>query len=62
MNQHQLLNINHFYLYPLPLPLLTQKVTGNKKKDCGLRAFCYQKLLEALEPTHFQHVLYVSMI
>ena len=33
-----------------------------KLKDCGLRAFCYQKLLEALEPTHFQHVLYVSMI
>ena len=52
-----------FLSLPTPPPPPDPNCDGKqKKKDCGLRAFCYQKLLEALEPTHFQHVLYVSMI
>ena len=46
----------------LPPPPDPKSDGKQKLKDCGLRAFCYQKLLEALEPMHFQHVLNVSMI
>ena len=54
---------NPFLSLPTPTPPPDPKSVGKQRlKDCSLRAFWYQKLLEAVEPRHFQHVLYVSMI